>query len=214
MTNLKVKQQSIGEEIANAISHGMGALLSIAATVIAIVYAAFNSDTISIVAACLYGLSLTILYTASTIYHALTNKKAKAVFRILDHCSIFILILGTYIPLCLSLLRNEIGWILLTVLSACAATGIVFNSINLHKYRKLSMILYILMGWSALFVSYLIIKKVDLYGIILLLSGGLSYTGGIFFYKNHQIKFFHFIWHFFVIAGSVFHYFFVLFYCL
>lgn len=208
--------QSLGEEIGNAISHGVGSALSIAGTVVLIVYACFCSDAYGIVSSALFGASLIILYTNSTLYHSLTNKRAKAVFQIFDHCSIFMLILGTYIPVSLSLLRGWMGWTLFGINTACTVLGVIFNSIDLVKYKKLSMIMYIIMGWSVLLTAYPVYVKImerGVLGLIFLIIGGVLYTGGIVFYKLKK-KYMHFIWHFFVLAGSAFHYFFVMFTCI
>lgn len=216
MSHSKRHIQSIGEEIANAISHGVGSLLAIAGTAVLIVYAAIYSDIMGVVSAALYGATLIILYTNSTLYHSLTNKTAKKVFRIFDHCSIFILILGTYIPVSLSLLGNWIGWTLFGVNVACAVLGIVFNSIDLERWDKVSQILYIIMGWSVVLTAYPVYKAImakGVGGLILLLAGGVLYTVGVVFYKSDR-KYWHFIWHFFVLGGSVLHYFFVMYYCM
>ncbi|MBQ5590724.1 MAG: hemolysin III family protein [Clostridia bacterium] len=216
MSKTKRHIQTIGEEIANSISHGVGSLLSIAGTVVLIVFAALYSDALAVVSASLYGATLIILYTNSTLYHALTNKTAKKVFRVFDHCSIFMLILGTYIPVSLSLLRNWIGWTLFGINIGCAVLGIVFNSINLEKFSKLSLLLYIIMGWSVLITLVPVLKAIlaqGVGGLILLVSGGILYTVGIIFYKSNK-KYMHFIWHFFVLGGSITHYFFVMFYCM
>lgn len=208
------RPQSMGEEIANAITHGVGTLLSIAGAVVAIVYAAKFGDAYSVVSACLYGSGLILLYLFSTLYHSLTNKKAKKVFRIFDHCSIFLLILCSYIPICLSLLRGATGWVLFGINAFCTVLGIVLNSINLERFKKLSMVLYIIMGWSAVFVCIPIFERVPLPGIVLLGAGGLAYTLGVIFYKLPKYKYMHSIWHMFVLAGSVLQYFFMLFYTL
>ena len=216
MSKTKRHIQTIGEEIANSISHGVGSLLSIAGTVVLIVFAALYSDALAVVSASLYGATLIILYTNSTLYHALTNKTAKKVFRVFDHCSIFMLILGTYIPVSLSLLRNWIGWTLFGINIGCAVLGIVFNSINLEKFSKLSLLLYIIMGWSVLITLVPVLKAIlaqGVGGLILLVSGGILYTVGIIFYKSNK-KYMHFIWHFFVLGGSITHYFFVMSYCI
>lgn len=208
--------QTIGEEIGNAISHGVGSLLSIAGTAVLIVYACICSDAYGIVSSAIYGASLIILYTNSTLYHSLTNKTAKGVFQIFDHCSIFFLILGTYIPVSLALLRGWMGWTLFGINVGCATLGIVFNAIDLIKFKKLSMIMYVIMGWSVLMTAYPVYLKImerGVLGLILLLLGGVMYTGGIAFYKMKK-KYMHFIWHFFVLFGSVLHYFFVMFYCI
>lgn len=210
----KFNNQSMGEEIANAISHGVGTLLAIAGTVIAIVYACFKGDAMSIVSASLYGFGLIVLYLSSTLYHSLTNIKAKKVFQIFDHCSIFVLILCSYIPISLSLVRGALGWTLFGFNAACTIIGIVFNSISVKKYQKFSMFLYILMGWSVLFVAYPVLSKLPLPGISLLVAGGLCYTGGIAFFAMKKPRYMHSIWHMFVLAGSIFHYFAFLFYAL
>ncbi len=206
--------QSLGEEIANAVSHGVGSLLAIAATVIVIVFAAVKSDAMSVVAVSLYGSSLIILYTFSSLYHSLTNFTAKRVFQIFDHCSIFILILGTYTPICLNLLRGAQGWTLFGINAFCTVVGIVLNSINLDRWHKLSLVLYVIMGWSVIASMKTVISLTPKNGLIFLFSGGIAYTVGIIFYKLKNVKYMHFVWHLFVLAGSILHYFFILFYSL
>ena len=210
----KFNNQSMGEEIANAISHGVGTLLAIAGTAVAIVYSCLTGDAMSIVSAALYGAGLILLYLSSTLYHSLTNIKAKRIFQIFDHCSIFILILCSYIPISLALLRGTLGWVLFGVNAACTIVGIVLNSIDVKKFQKISMVIYILMGWSVIFVAYPVLSKIPISGIILLVAGGLSYTGGIFFFRMKKPRYMHYIWHLFVLAGSIFHYFAFLFYAL
>ena len=210
---IKNRIQTLGEEIANAVSHGVGSLLAIAACVVLIVRSAFHSTAIGVVSACIYGASLIILYTFSSLYHSLTNRKAKSVFRIFDHCSIFLLILGTYTPICLWMLKGALGWTLFGINAFCTVLGIVLNSINLKKFQKISMVLYILMGWSVIMSIKNVIAIIPFSGMMFLLIGGLLYTFGIIFYKMKNIKYMHFIWHLFVLGGSIVHYFFVLFYC-
>lgn len=210
----RVNNQTLGEEIANAISHGIGELLSIAGAAAAIVYACFVSDAIGIVSASIYGFSLILLYAVSTIYHSLANNRAKAVFRVLDHCSIFVLILGTDTPVYLSLIRGALGWTLFGITAFLTALGIVLNSINIKKFTKISMVLYVLMGWLVVIAFGKMLKIVPSEGIALLVSGGICYTIGIIFYKMKKTRFMHSVWHLFVLGGSVLHYFFVLFYAL
>lgn len=205
--------QTLGEEIANAISHGVGTFFSIVGTVVLIAYALINSDLTGVISATLFGFSLILLYTCSTLYHSLTNEKAKKVFRILDHCSIFILIFGTYIPVSLSLLRGPVGWFLFFINLSCAALGIVFNSIDLKKFSKVSLFLYLIMGWSVLMTAYPVFKKLSFEGLMLVLIGGLFYTFGVLFYKSKK-SYMHFVWHIFVLIGSITHYFFIMFHCL
>lgn len=214
MVKVKEKRkQTFGEEIANAVSHGIGALLGVAGTAVLIVYAAIYSDVWGIVSAALYGGTLIILYTFSTLYHSITHTKAKGILQIFDHCSIFLLIFGTYIPVCLSLMRNWLGWVLFGINAACAVIGVVLNSINMQKFKKFSMVLYIVMGWSVLMMAKPVFQKLDILGGTFLVIGGVLYTLGIIFYKSKR-KYMHFIWHFFVLGGSIFHYFFVMITCL
>lgn len=204
--------QSLGEEIANAVSHGIGTALSVAAMVVLIVQAVTNGlGAIGVVSAALYGAGLILLYTNSSLYHSLTNRKAKRVFRIFDHCSIFILILSTYIPIFLVILGGALGWTCFGICTFCTIFGIVLNSINLERWAKLSMILYIALGWLVVVVIKPVLNAMDFTEILLLVLGGLSYTLGIFFYKNRR-KYMHFIWHIFVLGGSVLHYFSILHY--
>lgn len=209
-----VRPQTMGEEIANSISHGVGAMLAIAGTVIAIVYAALYGTAISVVSASLYGASLIILYMASTLYHSITNKTAKKVFQIFDHCSIFILILGSYIPICLTLLGGALGWTFFGINAGCTILGVVLNSIDMKKFKTFSMIAYIIMGWSVVFFFKPLIGKLDTNGLYLLVAGGIAYTVGVIFYKLKSIKYMHYIWHLCVLAGSAFQFFCILFYIL
>lgn len=210
--NDEKRPQSIGEEIANAVSHGVGTFLSIAAMIVLIVQAVINDlGAIAVVSAALYGAGLILLYTNSSLYHSITNKKAKRVFRIFDHCSIFILILSSYIPISLVVLGGALGWVVFGICTFCAVLGIVLNSINLERWKKLSMILYIAMGWLVVMVIKPVFAALDFTEGLLLVLGGISYTFGILFYKNRK-KYMHFIWHIFVLAGSVLQYFAILHY--
>ncbi|MDP4133161.1 MAG: hemolysin III family protein [Bacillota bacterium] len=214
----KVNNQSLGEEIANGVSHCVGALLAIAGTAVLIVRACFTGTAMGIVSAALYGASLILLYCFSTIYHSLTNHKAKSVFRIFDHCSIFILIVGSYIPISLVLIRQlmgyaVMGWVLFGVNVLCMVIGIVTNSISLERWEKLSLILYVAMGWSSVMILKYVLTQTGLSGFMLFIAGGLAYTLGIIFYKLKKVKYMHFIWHLFVLAGSILHFFFIMFYC-
>lgn len=206
--------QTVGEEIANSVSHGAGAVLALAGTAVIVVKAALTSGALSVTSVALYGASLIILYMFSTLYHSITNATAKRIFRVFDHCSIFLLILGSYIPISLCLIKGVFGWCLFGINSACAIAGIVFNSIDLERWKKLSMFLYVLMGWSVLLSIKTVVSAVDITGIILLAGGGAMYTLGIIFYKNKSVEYMHFIWHIFVLCGSILHYFFILKYCL
>lgn len=204
------KRYSLGEEIFNAVSHGTGGLLSIAGTVILIVFAAIYSSGWGVVGSAIYGASLIILYTMSTLYHAITNRKAKAFFRIMDHNTIFLLIAGTYTPITLVPLRGVMGWVLFGIVWAAAILGIVLNSIDLEKYRKPSVFCYVIMGWVVIIALKPMLEKVNVLSLWFLLIGGLFYTLGIIFYVKKDKKYFHSVWHLFTVAGSVFHWFAIL----
>lgn len=204
------KRYTMGEEIFNAVTHGVGALLAIAGTVILLIYSVQKGDTRWIVSSAIYGASLIILYTMSTLYHGITNIRAKKFFRIMDHNTIFFLIAGTYTPLTLAILRGKIGWILFSIVWIAAIVGITLNSIDLKKFAKFSMICYVLMGWVIIFAIRPLIQSAPFNTLLFLLIGGAFYTIGIIFYVIKKIKYFHSIWHLFTIAGSVFHYFSIL----
>lgn len=209
----RVNNQTLGEEIANAVTHGLGALLAIAGTAVAIVYACLKSDAMGIVSTSIYGFSLIVLYVISTLYHSLAHNMAKRVFRVMDHCSIFLLIFGTYTPITLSLIRGALGWTLFGICLAITVVGITFNAIDLKKWEKISVALYVAMGWMIIFAIKPIYDKVYAKGLMYLVAGGVFYTVGVIFYKMKS-KYMHPLWHLFVLAGSIFHYFFILFYAL
>lgn len=204
------KRYTLGEEIFNSVSHGVGSLLSVAGTAVLIVLAAIHGGAWEVVSAAIYGASLIILYTMSTLYHALTNRRAKSFFRIMDHDTIFFLIAGTYTPITLIPLRGAVGWVLFGVIWGAAALGIVMNSIDLEKFRKPSIVCYALMGWAVIFAIKPMLRECTPLSLWFLLIGGICYTGGIVFYIIKSKKYFHSIWHIFTVAGSVFHYFSVL----
>lgn len=204
------KRYTLGEEIFNSVSHGAGSLLSIAGTVILIVFSAIYADAWAVVSSCVYGASLIILYTMSTLYHAITNEKAKKFFRIMDHNTIFFLIAGTYTPLTLFCLNGWLGWTLFGIVWGAAIIGIVLNSIDLERFRKPSVVCYILMGWVIILAIRPLMESIPQTSLIFLLIGGVFYTVGVIFYAIKKIKYFHSIWHLFTIAGSIFHYFSIL----
>ncbi len=208
------RKQQLGEEIANAVSHGIAALLAIVGTVFAVIKSVESSSNVSIVSASIYGASLIILYLFSCLYHSITAEKVKRFFRVLDHCSIFLLILGTYVPITLVVIGGIFGWSILTVLTVCAVWGIVLNSVNLERFRKLSMLLYIAMGWMVVLALRNLFQEIPFEGVLLLIAGGVFYTLGVFFYKKKEIKYMHFVWHLFVMAGSVSHFYMIYLYCL
>lgn len=194
------------EEVLSAVSHGVGVLLSIAALVLLLVRA--PNDSITLVSLVVYSATLILLYLVSTLYHALGVNKGKQVFRVLDHCSIFLLIAGTYTPLSLAVIRGTAGWVLFGVIWAAAVVGIVFNAVNLKRFQKLSMVCYICMGWAVIFAAKPLAGSMPVWEIILLLAGGVFYTVGAVLYAiGKKKKYVHSLWHLFVLVGSVFHFF-------
>lgn len=203
--------QSKKEELLNTLTHGIGAILAIAGSAVMITFAFLSQSSAGIASSFIYGLSLIALYTCSTVYHFLSSER-KRIFQKLDHCSIFILIVGSYAPLCIALLGGRLGWALFSVNIACAIGGITVNLVDIKKWHKLSLVLYLVMGWSCVFVIIPLMNKLTYGGAALLVAGGLCYSFGVFFYLNKKRMYMHSIWHLFVIAGSAFHYFFTLFY--
>ena len=205
---------TLGEELINSISHGIGACLSVAALVLCIVQAAVNGTAAGVVGASIYGSTLIILYCMSTLYHAITNKTARRVFRVFDHTSIYLLIAGTYTPITLVTLKGALGWTLFGVVWGIAVLGIVFNSVNIEKFKAFSMISYIVMGWCCIVGIKDIIANMEKGGLIFLVLGGVLYTVGIIFYALKKLRYMHSVWHIFVLSGSIMHFFCVYFYVL
>jgi channel protein, hemolysin III family len=215
MTNVEnFNDQGKTEEILNSLSHGIGAALAIAGTSVMLVRAARSGDAINIVSSSIYCFSLIFLYVMSTLYHSFKGKNTKKIFQKFDHCSIFVLIVGSYAPICLSLLGGKLGWILFGVNIFFAVLGIVANAISVKKWGKLSLVLYLLMGWSVVAAIRPLLSLISLDGFVLLLIGGLFYSIGVIFYNLKKPRFMHTVWHLFVLCGSTFHYFFFLFYVL
>ena len=203
----KQNNYSLGEELCNAITHGIATLLSIAGLVIAIVISAIYGNAYSVVSSCIYGACLIILFLMSTMYHSLTNKKAKNVFRVLDHCSIFLLIAGTYTPFVLVALNGALGWTMFGIIWGLAIFAIVFNSISVEKFKKINIICCLFMGWLALFTIKPLFESISFNGILLLVLGGVAYSLGVIFYKMKKLKYMHAVWHIFVMLGSMLHFF-------
>jgi hemolysin III len=204
-------RQTIGEEIANSVTHGVAAVLSVAALVVLVVFAALHGTAWHIVSCAIFGVTLILLYLASTLYHALPPGKAKQVFRILDHASIYLLIAGTYTPFTLVTLRGPWGWSIFGVVWALAVAGVVFQSLLIGRLPALSTTVYVLMGWVVVIAARPLIHSLPWGGLLWMLAGGLSYTLGVYFFAS-KTKFAHMVWHLFVIAGSLCHFFAVLFY--
>lgn len=202
-----------GEEIANAITHGIGAILAIVGAISLIIVSSFSRDSYKIVSFTIYGLSLIIMYLGSTLYHSIPNKKAKKVFRIIDHSSIYLLISGSYTPFMLTILRSSnAAIVILITIWILTLIGIVCKSIWLDKFEKLSTFIYIFMGWAVIFIIKDAIRLIPTKSLILLASGGLSYTFGCIFFAKDKWPYNHAIWHLFVMAGSILQYFSIILY--
>ncbi len=204
---LGLPSYTLGEELVNSISHGLGAAFGIVALVLCVVFSARQGDVWKIVSSAIYGASMIVLYSISTIYHALGINLAKKIFRTLDHCSIYFLIAGTYTPYTLVAMRESSGFIVFVVVWTAAVVGIILNAINVHKFRIVSMILYIAMGWAVIFSVRDLVAAVLPVGVTLLVSGGVLYTVGAVLYGiGKRKKYMHSVFHLLALGGSVCHF--------
>lgn len=201
-----------GEEIANSLTHGAGTVLAIVGLVVLIIFAALYGNAWHIVSCSIFGAALILLYLASTLYHAVEHPGAKSILRILDHSAILLLIAGTYTPITLISLRGPWGWTLFGVVWGLAIIGILIETTRLRRHRSWLIGLYVVMGWAVVAAIKPMMHNMDSGGLWLLLAGGIAYTGGIAFYLWNRLPYNHAVWHLFVLAGSVFHYFAVLLY--
>lgn len=206
-----------GEEIFNMTSHIVGAAFGIIALVLCVVFSAIHHNIYAVISSIIYGITMIVLYTMSSIYHGLKSKgKAKKVFQVLDHCSIFLLIAGSYTPFCLVTFREynpTLGWTILGIIWGIAILGIVLNSIDLKRYRVFSMICYLGMGWCIIFTANLLPKLLGVPGVVLLVAGGIVYTlGAILYGMGKKRKYIHSIFHLFILLGSILQFFCILLY--
>jgi len=200
------------EELLHAITHGIGILLSIAGLAILVAFASLNGDGWHITSSSIYGSTLILLYSASTLYHGVSHTRAKKLLQHLDHAAIYLLIAGTYTPFLLVSLRQDVGWLLFAVIWSVALMGVCLEVCQNKPIRRLSLWLYMTMGWMIVLAINPMLQQVSTGGLILLLAGGLAYTAGAFFYVKEKMLYHHVIWHLFVLAGSILHYFAILFY--
>jgi len=201
------RQLSSGEELLNSITHGLGALLSFVAMVILILIAKEKNDSYYLISFSVYGLALVLLYLSSTLYHSFSNPKLKNLFARFDHVSIFLLIAGTYTPILLISLRGTMGWILFGIIWSIAIAGAVVRSIYLNRFRKLMVAIYLIMGWLFVFAGNQVFDKLSATSIWFLALGGIAYSVGVIFYLWRSLPYSHGIWHLFVLAGSILHFF-------
>jgi hemolysin III len=206
------REQSGGEELANAASHGVGFAVSLAAAPILIAHAAAEGNSVQTLGASVFAASIVLLYMASTLYHALPRSRAKRVFRVVEHSGIYILIAGTYTPFTLGVLRGAWGWTLLGLIWSLAVAGIVFKAAGGVRYPAVSTAVYVAMGWLIVIAARPVWLRVPAPGIAWLVLGGLAYTTGVAFYAAKRLPFGHFVWHVFVLAGTTCHFFAVMWY--
>jgi len=203
---------SIGEEIAHAVTHGVGLLLSIGGLAVLVAFSSLYGDAWHITSTSIYGATLILLYAASTLYHGIPHARAKEVLQRLDHAAIFLLIAGTYTPFTLVNLRGSWGWTLFGLVWGIAIAGMVLELACRKRYKRLSITLYLGLGWLVLIAIKPMLTSVEAGGLVLLLAGGLCYSFGVIFYVWKRLTYHHAIWHLFVLAGSTLHFFSVLFY--
>ncbi|CAM4352178.1 MAG: hemolysin III family protein [Paenibacillus macerans] len=202
------------EEIANAVTHGIGALLSVAALVLLIVFSSIKGTAWHVVSFTIYGASMLLLYLCSTLVHSFKEGKAKDLFEFLDHSSIYIFIAGTYTPFLLVVLRGPLGWSLFGTVWGIALLGVVFKAFFVKRFLFLSTVFYLIMGWLIVIAWGPLTAAVASQGIVLLVTGGVLYTLGTVFYVWRGFPYHHAIWHLFVLGGSVTHFFAILLYLL
>lgn len=196
------RRQTVGEEVLNAVTHGVGTVLAVIGTVMMLLKA-MDHGLLNVVSVAIFGGSMILLYLNSCLYHALPQSKGKQVFQVLDHCSIFLLIVGTYAPICLVTLGGAFGLTIFGINLACGLLGILLNAISLKRWKRVSMVLYIVMGWLGVLAFPLILRRLTTAGFVFLLLGGIAYTVGVIFYRQKEKPYRHGIWHFFVLAGTV-----------
>ena len=203
---MPISQQSVGEEIANSVSHGVGFLAVLAVTPL-LVLAAIPHGAASIVGVSIFAATMAVLYFTSTLYHALPKSRAKRVFRVIDHGAIFLLIAGTYTPFTLGILRGAWGWALFGTVWGLALAGIIFKIVGGLKYPITSTVIYVAMGWLVVAAIQPLWERMPHAGLWWLVAGGVAYTGGVVFYAMKRVRYGHFLWHLCVLTGTTCHFF-------
>ena len=204
-------QPRLGDILANAITHGVGAVFAVAGAAY-LIYASTCGNSWLIASCSIYGSTLVLVYICSTLYHSLVRTRARRVFLILDHSAIYLLIAGTYTPFTLVSLRGPLGWFLFGTVWSLAIAGVVFKGLAVERFAVASATIYLCMGWLIIFAMRPLLHAISWHGIIWIAAGGLAYTLGILFFAFDRIPYFHALWHLCVLAGSVTHYFAILFY--
>lgn len=207
-----MEKLAIREEIANSISHGLGLVLAIVAVPILVLAAVRGGSVPFIVGASVFGGTMILLYLASTLYHSITHEATKNMCRLFDHTAIFLLIAGSYTPFSLGALRGAWGWSLLAAIWTLAIVGITLKIRKRTRHSRITIVLYVIMGWLAIVAVKPMVMLIPVPGLLLILAGGVAYTGGLAFFATERIRYNHFIWHLFVIAGTTCHFFAVLWY--
>ena len=200
------RHRSAREETANSVTHGIGLALSVAGLALLVVFASLYGTVWHVVGSSIYGATLVVLFTASTLYHSARTPKLKHAFKIADHCCIFLLIAGTYTPYTITNLRGGWGWALFGVVWGFAVFGIVFKVLFVNKFRIASSIGYVVMGWLAVIAIKPMVEVVPLDNLMWLAAGGIAYTAGLVFYVTDRVPYSHTVWHMFVLTGSFCHY--------
>jgi hemolysin III len=201
----------LGDILANAITHGVGALLAIAGAIY-LIAASMRGSNLYVLCCTVFSVTLVLVYLCSTLYHSLVRTGARHLFQILDHASIYLLIAGTYTPFTLISLRGPVGWSLFAIVWTLAVAGIIFKSFAIGRFEVLSALVYLFQGWVVIFAAHPLLAAIGWHGVYWLGAGGLAYTLGIVFFALDRLRYFHATWHIFVLAGSVAHYFAILFY--
>lgn len=200
------RKQTLQEEFANSISHGIGILFSVVAIALLVTFSVLNGSAIHIVSCSIFGGSILLLYTFSTLYHAVQDSTVKSWLRTLDHIGIYILIAGTYTPFLLLSVQGFLGWLFFGIIWGLTAFGIVFKIFYTNRFKRASLILYLSMGWLAIFIIRPLLENLSNPILFLIAAGGLSYTLGTIFYTRPKMKFAHTIWHLFVLGGTILHF--------
>ncbi|MFA6147055.1 MAG: hemolysin III family protein [bacterium] len=206
MNTLRDRAQSLGEEIANSVSHGVGLLASLVVAPVLVLSAVRHGGAARIAGASVFAAAMVLLYLASTLYHALPGNRAKRVLQVLDHAAIFLMIAGTYTPFTLGVLRGTWGWTLLGLVWSLALAGVVLTAIGGVRYPKLTTWLYLAMGWLILVAIKPLWLRMPSEGLLWLFAGGFAYTVGVVFYAAKRVRYTHFVWHLFVVAGTACHF--------